>query len=88
MPISNHNQEDQTPLPAVAEPTEAKPPQGGWRRYRALIICGLILAFIIYIFAAKEYQGVEQASSPAKIVAKEYGKALNRHFETRPEIKR
>jgi hypothetical protein len=35
-----------------------------------LIICVVILAFIMYIFAAKESKWVEQATPPGKIVAK------------------
>jgi hypothetical protein len=87
MPNSNHNPEDQTPLPAVAAPTEATPQPGRWRRHRALIICGLVLAFIVYIFAAREYQGVEQASSPAKIVAKSLEKPLTGILKAEPNSK-
>jgi hypothetical protein len=67
---SPNNQEKQDATLPVTTAPESKPPQEGWRRYRLLIIFGLILLFIVYIFAAKEYQVVEQATSPAKIVAK------------------
>ena len=70
MPTHNNTPEDITPTPPVPAPPEAKPPQEGWRRYRFLIICGLVLAFIVYIFAAKESRLVEQATPPGKIVAK------------------
>jgi hypothetical protein len=56
--------------PVPAKPT-AKPPQEGWRRYRVLIILALVLVFIVYIFAAKEYRAAEQATPPGKIVAKQ-----------------
>ncbi len=42
-----------------------------------LIICAVVLAFIIYIFAAKESRWVEQATPPGKIVAK--------HLELEPK---
>ena len=70
MPTHDNIPEDISPAPPVPAPPEAKPPQGGWQRYRFLIICGLVLAFIIYIFAAKESRMVEQATPPGQIVAK------------------
>ena len=65
----NNQEKQESRLPVATEPA-AKPPQEGWRRHRMLIILGLILLFIVYIFAAKEYQVVEQATPPGKIVAK------------------
>jgi hypothetical protein len=62
--------EEQTPMPPVATTPEAGPPQEGWRRYRLFIILGLVLAFIVYIFAARESKLVEQATPPGQIVAK------------------
>ena len=67
---SQNNQEKQDPLLPVAAEPATKPPKEGWRRHRMLIILGLILIFIIYIFAAKEYQVVELATPPGRIVAK------------------
>ncbi len=69
MPTPNNTPEDFTSTPPVPAPPEAKP-QEGWRRYRFLIICGVVLAFIIYIFAAKKSMLVEQATPPGQIVAK------------------
>ncbi len=61
---SPNDQEKQEPQLPVAASPETKPPKEGWRRYRMLIILGMILIFIIYIFTAKEYQVVEQATPP------------------------
>ena len=66
----NDQEKQDMPLPAPPEPA-TKPPQEGWRRHRLLIILSLILLFIIYLFAAKEYQVVEQATPPGKIAAKQ-----------------
>ena len=67
---SPNNQEKQdSRLPTPTEPA-TESPQAGWRRHRLLIILSLILLFIIYLFGAREYQVVEQATPPAKIVAK------------------
>lgn len=67
-PLNNNEEHSETPS-APALPEDPSPRQD-WRRYRVLIICGLILVFIGYIFAAREYAGVEQATAPGKIVAK------------------
>lgn len=70
--LQNQNtQEDKIINPPVESQPNAKPAPSGWRRHRLLIILGLILVFIIYIFAAKEYHTVEQATPPGKIVAKQ-----------------
>ena len=57
---TENNQEKQAPLPMPA--SETKPPKKGWRQYRMVIILGLILLFMVYIFAAKEYGIVEQST--------------------------
>ena len=66
---TENNQENQAPLPMPA--SETKPPKKGWRQYRMVIILGLILLFMVYIFAAKEYRRVEQSTPPGAIVAKQ-----------------
>ena len=81
---SPNNQEKQdAQLPAPPEPA-TKPPQEGWRRHRLLIILSLILLFIIYLFAAKEYQVVEQATPPGKIVER---KPLPGVLNLEPKVK-
>jgi hypothetical protein len=87
MPNSQNNLKDQTPPPAVAEPIKAAPASGGWRQHRLLIIFGLVLAFFVYIFAAKEYQGVEQVAPPGKIVAKSMEKPLIGILKSEPGAK-
>ena len=84
MPTHDNTPEDLSPAPPVPAPPEAKPPQEGWQRYRFLIICGLVLAFIIYIFAAKESRMVEQATPPGQIVAKN----LEIELKTQPGVLR
>jgi hypothetical protein len=84
MPTHDNIPEDNSPAPPVPASSEAKPPQGGWQRYRFLIICSLVLAFIIYIFAAKESRMVEQATPPGQIVAKN----LEIELKTQPGVLR
>ena len=68
MPNPNNAPEETTP--PVPAPLEVQSPQEGWRRHRLLIICGVVLAFIIYIFAARESKQIQQTTPPGEIVAK------------------
>jgi hypothetical protein len=62
--------EDTTANPLAPATPTAQPPMQGWRRYRIFILLAVVLAFVVYIFTAKEYRMAQQETSPAKIVAK------------------
>ncbi len=67
MSLTPDEQPQQTTPPALAP---EKPTQPGWLRYRFLIIFGLILVFIVYLFLVRKPAGLELTTPPTALEEK------------------